>query len=140
MWQPSTYEDMLLNEYLKENPGELYLEVPVYYLSKPSQARRIDGILIPGDKTEIFPHGSYSKEDLSQKIKGQKVHLLEAKNVLERYVVGQVLVGAMLLEKVFEPAEVIKVAVCGRGNPDIEYFCEHNNIKVALYTIAEKGK
>jgi len=40
------------------------------------------------------------------------------------------LVGDSIFKRVFNPTETIKVAVCGDGNPDIECYCEDNDIKV----------
>ena len=133
MWQPKTFEDYLLKRYLDENPGNLYLEVPVGMLSEASTARRIDGILIPDDKSNIYPQGSYDYQRLYDEIEGQSVHLLEAKSSLDRYVVGQILVGESLLKRTSSPSEIIKVAVCGGGNSDIEWYCKENNIHVAIY-------
>ncbi len=73
-------------------------------------------------------------------VKGRNVHLLEAKRKLNRTVIGQVLVGESLLKHVFDPAEVIKVAVCGEGNPDLEWFCRQNEIKVTLFPQVQTQK
>lgn len=132
-WQPKTFEDYLLKRYLDENPGKLFLEVPVSVLSKSDTARRIDGILIPGNTTGIYPQGSYNSQHLYKEFEGQVIHLLEAKSSLDRYLVGQVLVGESLLKRVSNPSEIINVAVCGGGNSDIEWYCKENNIQVAIY-------
>ena len=132
-WQPKTFEDHLLKRYLDDNPGRLFLEVPVSVLSDPKTARRIDGILIPGNTIDIYPQGSYLVQNLYKEFEGQVIHLLEAKSSLDRYVVGQVLVGESIFKCAFEPSEIINVVVCGGGNPDIECYCEENKIQVAIY-------
>lgn len=133
MWEPKTFEDHLLKQYTDENPGKLFLEISVSFYTESNKARRIDGILIPGEETEIYPQGTYNTEQLKKEFKEKKVHLLEAKRNLDRVVVGQVLVGESLFKLAFNPVDIIKVAVCGEGNPDIEWYCRDNNIKVALY-------
>jgi len=137
MWQPKTFEDHLLQKYLEENSGKLFLEVPVSFLSEPITARRIDGILIPDSITNVYPQGSYNVEQLKNEFKDKRLHLLEAKRYLDRLVIGQVLVGDSLFKKVFSPCDVIKVAVCGEGNPDIEWYCEENEIEVAVYNVID---
>ena len=140
MWQPKTFEDHLLIRYLNDNPGKLFLEFPVNVLSEPKTARRIDGILIPGNTIEIYPQSSYDVDQVKIEFDGHVVHLLEAKSSLDRYVVGQILVGESIFKRAFNSAEIIKVAVCGGGNPDIEWYCKENNIQVAIYDEDYKSK
>lgn len=135
MWQPKTYEDHLLKKYHDDNPGSLYLEVSVSFISEPVKARRIDGVLIPGATNRVYPQTSYSIEQFGENVKGKTVHLIEAKRGLGRYVIGQILVGESLLKHVYKPTEIVMVALGGEGNPDIEWFCNNNKIKLAIYPI-----
>ena len=135
MWEPKTYEDHLLKRYLDDNPGKLYLEVSVSFMTESIRARRIDGVLIPGEETTVYPQGTYSIGQFRENIKGKTVHLIEAKRGLGRYVIGQMQVGESLLKHVFQPAEIVMVVLGGVGNPDIEWYCNNHNIKVAIYPI-----
>lgn len=132
-WTPRTLEDRLLERYLAENPGELFLEVNVGGRDEIRGPRRLDGILIPGGTSIVHPRNSYRKELAEERIRGATVHLLEAKRVLNRNVIGQVEVGARLLDRDYAPGEIVNVAVCGHGNADLQWYCEEVGIRTALY-------
>jgi hypothetical protein len=135
MWEPKTFEDQLLKRYLDDNPGKLYLEVSVSFMTELNKARRIDGVLIPGEEAIVYRQGSYSISQFRKDISGKTVHLIEAKRGLGRYVIGQIQVGESLLKHVFQPAEIVMVVLGGEGNPDIEWYCNNHNIKIAIYPI-----
>lgn len=61
--------------------------------------RRIDAVLVPGRSTQVHPRDSYRFEEAYRAIHGSAVHLLEAKRILNRNVIGQVHVGVDLLER-----------------------------------------
>ena len=63
MWKPISFEDKLLENYLRKNPGRLFLEVPLWFNVDPSKAKRIDGVLIPGEDTIVYPSGSCSLDE-----------------------------------------------------------------------------
>jgi hypothetical protein len=65
--------------------------------------------------------------------------LIEAKNSLDRTVVGQIEVGKYLVERDFEPAEIICVALCSSSHPDIEEYCFRRGIKVEIFKTNYKG-
>ncbi|OWZ84091.1 hypothetical protein [Natranaerobius trueperi] len=133
MWRPVTFEDELLEKFLDQNPGEMYLEVPIGNAEGASIARRIDGVLISGETSTVFSQNDYNLESFKEKIKGQVVYVIEAKRELNRGVIGQVEVGAKLLAKEFEPSRVEKVVLCSKGNKDLEWYCKESNITVSLY-------
>jgi hypothetical protein len=68
-------------------------------------------------------------EDL---IAGARVEVIEVKRSLDRPVLGQVIVGADLLEMEYVPAEVDQVVVCEVGDPVLEAVCERHGIVVSL--------
>ena len=138
-WQPRTLEDRLLERYLDEHPGELFLELEVGGRDANRGARRIDGVLVPGRPSGVRRPGSYQTSEAHDAIHGEAVHLLEAKRTLNRNVVGQVLAGAALLERDFGPSSIEGVAVCASGYEDLEWYCENNGIHVALYPEIGRG-
>jgi hypothetical protein len=134
-WQPTTPEDRLLADYHAANPGILFLEVPVGHSAGPAGARRIDGVLVPGASSEVRPQGSYTTEAFGNAVRGRKIHIIEAKQVLNRTVIGQVLVGAGLIRRDFEPANIVQVAVCGSGHADLEWYCADQDVRVEIFPI-----
>lgn len=133
MWDPLTFEDRLVARYLEEHPGELFLELPVGGTDPTRGPRRIDGVLVPGDESHPRPQRSYALDEARSSISGRTVHLLEAKKLLNRFVIGQVEVGVELLKRDFEPAEIVPVAVCSGGNLDLEWYCEEKGIEAVIY-------
>ncbi|HPX25056.1 MAG TPA: hypothetical protein PLD00_07355 [Methanofastidiosum sp.] len=133
MWELKRKEDYFIKRYHDENPGTLFLEAHVVFIERRSRARRIDGILIPGEENIVYPQGTYSIEKLKESIQGKTIHLIESKQELGRYVIGQLVVGESLLYEVYKPEKVIMVVVCGKGNKDVEWYCNRNHIKVCIY-------
>jgi hypothetical protein len=132
-WQPHTLEDHLLSAYLADYPGRLFLEVEVGTRHGERRPRRLDGLLVPGEQTSVHPPHSYSREEVAEAVRGATVHLLEAKRILNRNVIGQVEVGTALFRREFEPAEVEMVAVCRDDNIDLRWYCDERDIRSALY-------
>lgn len=133
-WIPRTFEDNLIELYLAENAGLLFLEVEVGAGDAYCGPRRLDGLLIPGERTQIIKRGFYSRNDIATAINNKHVQVIEAKRKLGRGVIGQVQVGAALLKKEFSPASVQGVALYARGNPDLEFYCSDEGIRTALYS------
>lgn len=67
------------------------------------------------------------------------MHLLEAKSVLNRNVIGQVIVGADLLRRDFSLSEIRPVAVCAGGNSELAWSCERQGVEVAIYEVDRPG-
>ena len=62
MWQPETLKDRLLAAYSEEEPGDLYLEVPVGGGDPSHGPRRIDGVLrIYGDQPGAFRQATWER-------------------------------------------------------------------------------
>ncbi len=139
MWNPSNVEDKLLDRYLSDHPGRLFLEVAVGLMGGRLAARRIDGVLIPGEESSVHLPGSNTHNDVRAAVEGELVHVIEAKNSLHRGLIGQVVVGVGLFEKEFSAAETTPVALYAQGNPDLEWFCEQNNIHTAQYRIDSRS-
>jgi hypothetical protein len=134
-WKPRTIEDRLLNRYVTDHPGLLFLEVEVGGRDPNHGPRRLDGLLICGRSVDVRPQDSYTREDVAASVNGAEVHVLEAKRHLNRNVVGQVEVGMALLKRDFSPASAVGVAVCAGGNIDLEWYCYERKLHVAIYDI-----
>lgn len=137
-WTPQTLEDRLLQKYLDDHPGELFLELNVGAGDASHGPRRLDGLLIPGETTRVHPPDAYTTDSAAAAIAGQAVHLLEAKRALNRNVIGQVEVGTELLKRDFAPTAVVPVAVCGDGNRDLEWYCQLKEIRAAIYPLPSR--
>ena len=135
----NSIEDLLILKYQKYHTGEIYKEVPVGQVENKMRKRRIDAILIENKNNEIYERGDYSLVKIKDKIKDNKIHLIEAKKNLGRNVVGQVEVGKYLVESEFKPNKIISVALCAKSHPDIKKYCNKKDIKVKIYNINTKN-
>jgi len=125
----TTAEDKLIKKYWKDNPGKLFMEVPVGKVR--NRKRRIDAIIISEKENELCDQHS----DVEEEIEGEIIHVIEAKRRLGRNVIGQIEVGKHLVESDFEPAKVKPVIICGKLHSDLEDYCENQNIEVVKYDI-----
>ena len=134
-----TYEDGLLLEYWQALGGLIFAEVPVgrdgpKQWPEGAKPRRIDGVrIVPPDseKTQsdivAFSRGRDAKrfEELAT---GAEVEVLEVKRSLDRYVLGQVIIGADLLEMEYAPSKIDQVVICNLDDPvlKLEHRGENN--------------
>ena len=58
------------------------------------------------------------------------IEVIEIKRSLDRVVLGQVIIGADLLELEYAPATIEQTVVCEEGDPVLEYVCDKRGIKV----------
>ena len=85
-----------------------------------------------------LPDGIYTfdrrknRGTVEELIAGARVEVVEAKRELNRLVLGQVIIGADLLEMEYGPAEVDQVVVCEVGDPVLELLCARRGIAVVL--------
>ena len=61
---------------------------------------------------------------------GAEVEVVEVKRVLDRVVLGQVIIGADLLEMEYAPIKINQVVVCEEGDPALQMVCDRRGIKV----------
>jgi hypothetical protein len=135
MWEPTTFEDRLLARYFKaqgDDLGTVFLELPVALRSEAARARRIDAVIVPGGERRTWGAGTYQLEDAYVMMRGQRVCLIEAKRSLNRSVIGQLLVADHLVARAVEPSEIELVALCSRGNLDLEDFCQQQGIEICF--------
>lgn len=143
-WKPPsrrTYEDRLLLEYWRAFGGLVFTEVPVGRdgpkdWPEGAKPRRIDGVRIVSPKSEEAPSDivAFSKgrdaKRFERVVAGAEVEVLEVKRALDRVVLGQVIIGADLLEIEYASTKVDQVVICEAGDPALEMVCERRGIKV----------
>jgi hypothetical protein len=61
---------------------------------------------------------------------GAKVEVLEVKRSLDRYVLGQVIIGADLLELEYAPSKINQVVICNQDDPVLKLVCDKRGIRV----------
>jgi hypothetical protein len=123
-WKPHIrqrirYEDELLLKYWEEVGGLIFTEVHIL-------TRRIDGIrFLTSSERDIvsFTPVEFLKATFNESL----YEIIEVKSILNRGVIGQVIVGAVLLEmseyKILAE-KVRKVVVCGQKNIFLEEVCK----------------
>jgi hypothetical protein len=143
-WKPPskrTYEDRLLLEYWQTFGGLVFAEVPVgrdgpKQWPEGAKPRRIDGVRIASSESEKASSEivAFSKrrdaKRLERVIAGAEVEVLEVKRALDRVVLGQVIIGADLLEIEYAPTKIDQVVICEMGDPALETVCDRRSIKV----------
>ena len=147
-WEPKTFEDKLIFEYSEKNPGNYYLEVPIGSSRgngnwpKKSGIRRIDAINIKNSSSDnkIFGQKEFSYDDFQKTVSNKSVELIEAKQKLNRLVIGQVIAGYDMFEREYDPQDIEMVILCGKGDPALEWVCEKRNIKVEIINLTNPEK
>lgn len=101
-----------------------------------AKPRRIDGVRIASPESEKASSEivAFSKrrdaKRLERVIAGAEVEVLEVKRALDRVVLGQVIIGADLLEIEYAPTKIDQVVICEMGDPALETVCDRRGIKV----------
>ena len=126
-------EDKLLQKYWEQNPGTLFKEVALSNSEERSRARRLDAIILPTRKKEVYARKDISESELKKFIENSEVEMVEVKKELNRTVIGQILVGGYLLNKYYKPKRITPVIICSKNHSDLEEFCNRNNIKLIVF-------
>jgi hypothetical protein len=135
------YEDRLLLEYWQTFGGLLFTEVPVGRdgprdWPEGAKPRRIDGVRMASPESEKASSDviAFSKRRdakwLERVIASAEVEVVEVKRSLDRVVLGQVIIGADLLEIEYAPTKIDQVVICVVGDPALETVCNRRGIKV----------
>ena len=69
-------------------------------------------------------------QSFQQLVTNANVEVIEVKYALDRVVLGEVIIGADLLEMDYSPNKVKHFVICEVGDPVLEKVCEKRNIKV----------
>jgi len=120
-------ETPLLHQFWKETGGTLIEEFYAVRRSSSHSERRIDGVIIKGEKNVIKPQAEVS-------IESKDIIAVEVKTGrLGRYLMGQTLFAKYLLES-FSPRSIESVAICQRDDDILRPFLESfDGVKVVIY-------
>ena len=138
-WLPDTPEDQLLVSYWENVGGAIIAEVPTASEGSSNwpdsaKSRRIDGIRFKcKGRDEIYPPSAYTTEQIKKIVKGRHVEVIEAKQSLNRNVIGYAVAGRDLFLRDYNPASVEPVAVCGSDDPALSWVCRRNGIRVEIF-------
>ena len=139
-WKPRTFEDRLLCAYWSKAGGRIYLEVPIGGSGGPgdwppgSKIRRIDGVRVENTESQhegLVRFGDH-REEFCQVIRDKPVELIEVKEKLDRFVIGQVIAGADMFKRQYGTDTVEPVILCGEGDPALEWVCQQRGILVQV--------
>ncbi|WJI10464.1 hypothetical protein FGU46_10370 [Methanobacterium sp. CWC-01] len=137
-WVPRTHEDKLIYEYWKKKGGLFFLEVTIGSQSgygnwpQGSGVRRIDAIRIENSDNDILSSKNYRYKDFYNITKGKTVELIEAKQKLNRLVIGQIIAGHDMFQCEYNVNEIKDVILCFKGDPALEWICKNRDIKVDI--------
>ena len=102
-----------------------------------AKPRRIDGVRIVSPSKYIgYSEGiiTFNKksnfQEFQEILSSGQVEVIEVKHSLDRVVLGQVIIGADLLEIEYNLANIKQVVICEVGDPVLEVVCEKRNIEV----------
>ena len=136
-----SYEDQLLLAYWQQVGGLIFAEVTVgkggmRQYPPGAKPRRIDGVrIISTPAAPVVPdlitfNNRLNGHEFEYLVTGAELEVIEVKYDLERCVIGQVMVGADLMELEYQPARVAQVIVCEEGDPVLERVCEKRAIRL----------
>lgn len=136
-----TYEDGLLLKYWETVGGVIFPEVLVgkggtKQWPPGAKPRRIDGVRIVSPTPGMWPAGittfrrRSNASEFERLVSGGEVEVIEVKSSLDRVVLGQVIIGADLLEMEYAPRTVNQVVVCEGTDPVLEVVCDRRGITV----------
>lgn len=135
-----TGEHNSIADYVREVGGRAWFEVPIAGASHSprSSPRYIDAVRIAGltDGECVDFDAAAFDEDLRRSLdEGLDVELIEAKNRLNRPVIGQIIAGGDLFLDRFPKHGPLRLSVLvdeRRGDPALQQVCERRGIRVHL--------
>jgi len=102
-----------------------------------AKPRRIDGVQIisslkiNGLSDDIITFNKKSNiQEFQEILLSGQVKVIEVKHALNRVVLGQVIIGADLIEMEYNLSNVGQVAICEVGDPVLEAVCKRRKIEV----------
>ncbi len=109
---------------------EEYLVIPASK-DKTVGKRLIDGIIVLGEVKSIQKGGSFD-------FKGRDVVAIQTKSTrLGMYLMGQAYFTREILKR-FNPKSIKTVAICGKGDTEMEALCKKENVEVVIIPESEK--
>jgi hypothetical protein len=138
-------EDEFLFQYWQDVGGLIVTEVfvggkgPQGQWPKGTKPRRIDGVRVVPDPlnempTDIITYSKLNAGEFAEAVTGTRIEVIEVKEKLGRYVIGQVIIGADMMELEYDVAGIDQVIVCKVGDPLLESLCKQRGIKVWIST------
>ena len=138
-WKPRTHEDKLIYKYQEEGGGTFFLEVPIGSQKgkvgwpKGSGILRIDAIRLSTSVDEIIPQKELNYKEFYRTTYNQPVELIEAKQKLNRPVIGQIIAGYDMFACEYNAKSISNVILCFEGDPALEWVCKKRNIRVEIF-------
>ena len=131
----SRKQDSLLEEYKEAVHGVIFTQVSVGEYSRGKvrgEHRFIDGVRLLHTRalTDRLRKFGANKEEFKDKAKGRKVEAIEVHEYLNRYVIGQAIVGKVMLEMDYQVYAAVPVVVCRVGDKALERVCAMLGVKV----------
>ena len=119
----SKKHDNLLRKYVQSVGGVVFTEIAVGERSRQSERRYIDGVRVvpPGESS-----GEVQKlygEEFKKVIEGKTVEAIEVDDGLNRWVIGQAVVGKHMLEIQYGVHAAIPVVACKVRDEPLEKAC-----------------
>jgi hypothetical protein len=130
------HEDKLLKKYWKEHGGLVYVEVRVGQggvktYPPGAMPRRIDAVRVPVGRKILVSFMRRVIPEFVEAVRGRKIEVIEIKRKLNRPAIGQVIVGAKLMEIEYPQIRKIQqVILCETSDPVLEMICRELKIKV----------
>ena len=122
----SKHETQLVERFWKETGGTLIEEFLAVKGTLNQGRRLIDGVIIKGG-----PHRKVKASDAN--VAGRKIVVVQAKaHRLGMYLLGQALFSRDLLGD-FEPKSIETVAICTKGDTELEKLAKRYGIRVVVY-------
>ena len=131
----SKKQDTLLKEYRKKVGGVIFTQVSVGARSRgkvPSEYRFIDGVRLVHTRTSTGKTKKFggNQAEFKKQAKGRIVEAIEVDEDLNRWVIGQAIVGKVMLEIEYGVYAAIPVVVCKVRDIALEQACTVLGVKV----------
>ena len=129
----SKRQDRLLQQYHKALQGVIFTEVAVGEYSRgrvPSKLRFIDGVRVVHTRDSSGKLRKFREQEFRRKAKGKTVEAIEVDEDLNRWVIGQAIVGKVMLEIEYEVYAAIPVVVCRVWDKSLERACMRLGVTV----------
>jgi hypothetical protein len=133
----SKKQDRLLKDYKNAVHGVIFTQVSVGEHSHGrvhSEHRFIDGVRLvhSRDSTGKLKKFAENWREFGKQVEGKTVEAIEVDECLNRWVIGQAIVGKVMLEIKYKVSAAIPVVVCKERDTSLEQAC--TRLGVAVWT------
>ena len=126
----SKHETWRTRKYHKSIGGLLIEEFRAVPASKDVGRRLIDGVIVLGEKENTYAGRTY---DLSNR---DVIAIQTKSSRLGMYLMGQAYFTREILKR-FNPKSIKTIAICGKGDTEMEALCENFGINVVIIPDSE---